>query len=167
MTHASSRPDLCRIGQSAFMEVLSVLLSLPATIRESSNHCPLPNVPNLDLIASAVHLTGQRISGNVEIQLPGAFVARAIHLLTGLAGDSREAIELRRDTAGELANMIAGRIAVQLAADGYACTLSTPSVSCGVGLPAETESGVDHGRTELFCDGHWLSLELKCRYAVP
>ena len=164
MTPTSNRPDLQRIGQSAFIDVLSVLLSLPATVGNSSSHSSLSSVP--DSITSTVRLTGQRISGSVHVLVPLAFVAHAVHLLTGLDGAAPDGIALLEDTAGELANMVAGRSAVQLAAAGFPCTLGTPSVS-RASLPIETEPGMEHGRTDLFCDGHWLSLELKCRYATP
>jgi CheY-specific phosphatase CheX len=164
MTPTSNRPDLQHIGQSAFTEVLSVLLSLPATVGNSSSHSSLSSAP--DRITGTVLLTGQQISGCVHVLLPLAFVAHAVHLLTGLDGAAPDGIALLDDTAGELANMVAGRAAVQLAAAGFPCTLGTPSVSRSASLPVETEPGMDHGRTDLFCDGHWLSLELKCRYAV-
>ena len=165
MTSASGRPDLRRIGQSAFLEVLSVLLSLPATVQNPSSHADLSNAP--DQVTSMVPLAGQRLSGRVHLQLPLAFVARAVWILTGLDHAEGEANGVLEDTAGELSNMVAGRVAVQLAADGYPCTLGTPSVSRNVTLPMETELGMDFGRIDLFCDGHWLSLELKCRYAIP
>jgi len=165
MTPTGNRPDLQRIGQSAFIEVLRVLLSLPATVGNSSSDCSLSSAP--DPITSTVRLTGQRISGSVHVLLPLAFVTHAVHLLTGLDGAAPDGIALLEDTTGELANMVAGRAAVQLAAAGFPCTLGTPSVSRSASLPVETEPGMDHGRTDLFCDGHWLSLELQCRYAVP
>jgi CheY-specific phosphatase CheX len=165
MTPTANRPDLQRIGQSAFIEVLSVLLSLPATVVNSSSLRPSSKAS--DQIIGTVDFAGQRLSGGVHVLLPLAFVAHAVHLLTGLDGAAEEANGVLDDTAGELANMVAGRAAVQLAAAGYTCTLGTPSVSRSASLSVETEPGMDHGRTELFCDGHWLSLELKCRYAVP
>jgi len=165
MTPPSHRPDLRRIGQTVFPEVLNVLLSLPATLQSSSNLTPQSDAP--DKIFSTVHLTGQRLSGSVHLKLPLDFVAHAVHVLTGLKDAAPDANAILDDAAGELANMVAGRVAVQLAAVGYPCTLSTPSVSRGAGPPIETDSGVDYGRTDLLCDGHWLSLDLKCRYADP
>ena len=165
MTPASNRPDLRCIGESAFAEVLGNLLSLPATVRNPTGHSPLSVAP--DQITCAVHLAGQRLSGSVHVQLPQAFVAHAVHLLTGLDGAARDASAVLDNAAGELVNMLAGRVAAQLAADGYPCTLGTPSVSRNACLPIETEPGVDRGRIDLFCDGHWLSLDLQCRYAVP
>lgn len=165
MTAAGNKPNLTRIGQSAFAEVLGVLLSLSATAENSSCHSPLSKA--FDGITSTVLLAGSQISGSVHIQLPLAFVARAVQQLTGLDDAAGDAREVQDDAAGEFANMVAGRVAAQLAAHGYPCKLGIPSVSRSPSLPIGTEPGMDHGRTDLFCDGHWLSLELKCRYAVP
>jgi CheY-specific phosphatase CheX len=164
MTSTSSKPDLRHIGQDAFMEVLSVLLSLPATPRESS--IDISHSDASDQITGTVQLAGHRISGNVQLRLPLPFAARAVQRLTGLDGNPGEANELAEDTAGEIANMVAGRVAAQLTAIGYPCTLSTPLVFRGVGSPLELEHGVDHAQAELLCDGHRLSIELECRYAT-
>jgi CheY-specific phosphatase CheX len=165
MTPAAHKPDLRRIGESAFTEVLGTLLSLPATVRESATDRPVSAAP--DEISSSVLLTGQGLSGSVQLRLPQAFVAHAVRRLTGLDGDAGNANELQDDAAGELANMVAGRVASQLAVDGYSCKLGTPSVSRGARLTTESRNGVAHGRTDLICDGHWLSLEIQCCYADP
>jgi CheY-specific phosphatase CheX len=165
MTHVTDRPDLQRIGESAFVEVLSTLLSLPATVRSPSGHSPLSDDP--DQITATVDLAGQRLSGSVRVQLPRSFVAHAVHRLTGLDGATPDANAVLDDTAGEIANMVAGRVAARLAADGYPCTLGIPSVSRGARLPIETQRGADYGRADLICEGHWLSLEVQCRYAIP
>ena len=165
MTPASNKPDLRRIGASAFTEVLGTLLSLPATVRESANDGPASD--SLDPITSSVLVTGQRVSGSVQLQLPTAFVAHAVRLLTGLNGDAENADELQSDAAGELANMVAGRVASRLAADGYPCKLGTPSVSLSARLATKNQNGVAHGRTDLICEGHWLALEIQCCYAAP
>jgi len=165
MTPASNKPDLRRIGESAFTEVLGTLLSLPATVRESANDGSASDA--LDPITSSVLLTGQRLSGSIHLQLPQAFVVHAVRLLTGLDGEAGNAKDLQHDAAGELANMVAGRVASQLAADGYPCHLGTPSVSRTARLPIEIQPGLHHGRTDLICEGHSLSLELQCRFAAP
>jgi CheY-specific phosphatase CheX len=165
MTPVSNRPDLQRIGENAFAEVLDTLLSLPATVRNPAGHSPPSDA--LDQITSTVLLAGQRLSGSVHVQLPLSFVARAVHRLTGLDGATQDANAVLDDTAGEFANMVAGRVAARLAADGYPCTLAIPSVSRSARLPIETQPGADHGRADLVCAGHWLSLEVQCRYTVP
>jgi CheY-specific phosphatase CheX len=162
MTPASNRPDLRRIGAGAFTEVLDTLLSLPS-VRESADDRPAAP----DQISSSVLLTGQRLSGNVHLRLPLAFVAYAVRRLTGLDEDAENANELQDDAAGELANMVAGRVASQLAADGYSCKLGTPSVSRDAHIATQNQNGVAHERTDLICEGHRLSLEIQCCYADP
>ena len=165
MTPASDKADLRRIGESAFLEVLDTLLTLSATVRESANDRPVSAAP--DEISSSVLLTGQRISGSVHLGLPLAFVAYAVRRLTGLDGDAGNASELQDDAAGELANMVAGRVASQLAAAGYPCTLGTPSVSRNTRLATKNQTDVAHGRTDLICEGHCLSLDIQCCDADP
>jgi len=160
MIPASNRPDLERVGQSAFTEVLDVLLSLPAIPRNPATAPPAFDLP--DPITSTVQLAGPQLSATICVQLPRVFVAHAVGLLTGLEGAARDAV--LDDTAGELANMVAGRVAAHLATHGCACTLGTPSVSLGAGLPVVIEPGTDQGRTVLFCEGHGLILEIQCRY---
>lgn len=164
MTPVSNKPDLRRIGESAFAEVLSKLLSLPATPGTPPNQSLSSNTP--DQITSTVQLAGPRLSGSVRIQLPLAFVAHAVRVLTGLDGTEGDINAVQEDAAGELANMVAGRVAARLTADGYPCELGTPSIIRVAGLPIETEPNADQGRADLFCNGYWLSVELKCRYAV-
>jgi len=165
MTPAANNPDLCRIGESAFMEVLGTFLSLKATVREAVKDSHISLGP--DSITSDVLLTGQLLSGSVHLQLPRTFVAYAVRLLTGLDGDVGSARELQEDTAGELANLVAGRVAAKLAANGYPCQLDTPSVSRSASVLTKNQDGVTQGRTDLICEGHWLSLEIQCCYADP
>jgi CheY-specific phosphatase CheX len=162
MTHAPRQPDLARIGELAFTEVLNTFLSLPATPRHFSARTP---VAAPDQLAAIIPLAGKALSGIVRVLLPLPFVAQAVKQVTGLDGAEQEAIH--EDAAGEIANMVAGRVAAQLAAGGYPCTLGTPSVSRNPSLPADIQPGVGHGRIDLLCSGHWLSLEIHCRYTAP
>ena len=86
MTPASDKPDLRRIGESAFTEMLGTLLSLPATIREPAADRPVSAAS--DEVSSSVRLTGQRLSGSVHLRLPQAFVSYTVRRLTGLDGDA-------------------------------------------------------------------------------
>jgi CheY-specific phosphatase CheX len=163
MTPASVKPDLHRIGASAFTEVLDTLLSVPATVRESADDRPAAP----DEISSSVLLTSQRLSGSVHLRLPQAFVAYAVRRLAGLNDDAENTKELQDDAAGELANMVAGRVAAKLAADGYPCQLHTPSVSRGARSATKYQDSAAHGRIDLICEGHLLSLGIQCCYAEP
>jgi len=160
-----NKPDLHSIGESAFTEVLGTLLSLSATVRESADDRPVSAAS--DEISSSVRLIGQRLSGSVHLRLPQAFVSYAVRRLTGLANGAENTNELQDDAAGELANMVAGRVASQLAADGYPCQLGTPSVSRSERLATKNQTEVAHGRADLICEGNWLSLEIQCRYTDP
>jgi CheY-specific phosphatase CheX len=163
MTSASNKSDLRRIGESAFTEVLDTLLSLPATVRESADDRPVAP----DEIDSSVLLAGERLSGSVRLRLPQAFVAYAVRRLAGLEDDAENTVELQHDAAGELANMVAGRVAAKLAVNGYPCKLHTPSVSSAARLTTKKQAGVAYGVTDLICEGHWLSLEIECCYRDP
>lgn len=165
MTSASHRPDLARIGECALAEVLKTFLSLQATVCDSADGSLLSTAP--EPITSRVSLSGRRLSVDVHLQLPAAFLAQAVELVTGLDGDSAEANALQEDTAGELANMVAGRVAAQLAASGYPCRLGTPSVARNATLPTAPAPGADCGRTNLLCAGHSLWLGIQCRCQVP
>jgi CheY-specific phosphatase CheX len=165
MTQATHRPDLRRLGETAFTEVLDVLLSRPAIPRSPASQSPLSSAP--DHINSRILLAGPQLSASVHVHLPQAFVAQAVQRLTGLDGSTQHVNALLDDTAGEIANLVAGRVAAQLTAHGYLCTLSTPTVSRGAKGPVETELGMDYERIDLCCDGYGLSLELHCRYSVP
>ena len=165
MTLAFDRPDLGRIGESAFQEVLGALFSRPPILPDASSHRPLPRAS--DQITSNVLLAGPRLSGSVHLQLPRTFMMRLAQVLTGLDGAAGENDALLKDAAGELANMVAGRVAAGLATHGYPCTLGIPSVCPSAPLPSELQPGADHGRTDLMCEGHWLSLEVYCRFASP
>jgi CheY-specific phosphatase CheX len=164
MNPGDQRPDLRRIGERAFVEVLDVILSLPATVQNLPRQQVLPQSPYQ--ISSAVTFAGQQLSGIVRLHFPLAFVEHAFRILTGLNGPAPGCDDLLEDAAGELANMIAGRVAAQLAAAGYPCNLGTPSVSRGAGPATKPEPGADQARVELICVGHLLSLEIQCRYPV-
>jgi CheY-specific phosphatase CheX len=164
MTAASNRPDLRHIGESAFIEVLNTLLRLTATVGNTVTNSALADAR--DQITCSVPLAGRTLSGTVHVQLPTDFVTLAVHVLTGLDPASAQANGLLDDTAGELANMVAGRVAARLAEGGYACTLATPSVSRNSRLPFKDQTAVEHGRTDLICEGHRLAAEIQCRYTT-
>lgn len=165
MTPRSASLDLGRIGECALAEVLNTFLSLPAAVRDSASGSQVSIAP--EQISSLVYLSGEKLSGSVLLHLPSAFVAHAVRLLTGLDGDSADGIAIQGDATRELANMVAGRVAAQLSANGYPCSLGTPSVVRGAALPRTPEPGADYGRVNLVCAGHSLWLEIQCRYQSP
>ncbi len=165
MTGAANKPDLCRISESAFTQVLNTLL--PRSSAAGNPSTSLSGSDARDQITKSVLLTGPRLSGRVLVQVPKGFVRHATHVLTGLDGNAAEANGLLEDTAGELANMVAGRVATSLLEGGYACTLGTPSASRNP-LPAfELPAGLERGRAQLTWEGYLLAVEIQCQYAAP
>ena len=70
-------------------------------------------------------LTGGRVSGDVNLQLPEAFTAKLAALLLGRSVTS-VTHESAADVTGELCNMLAGRVAATLAAAGYSSIFEHP-----------------------------------------
>jgi CheY-specific phosphatase CheX len=162
MKPASDKPDLDDIGASAFREVLTVLC--PGSVASRDPAVADPSFPACEGMAGSVVLTGEQVSGRVEVHVPRPFVMAVFRQLTGI-GDGGEGHDaLLDDATGELANMVAGRIAARLGADGYPCTLGTPSISRGVPPPSTVQAEADCGRADLSCDGHTVSLALRCRF---
>jgi hypothetical protein len=159
----SQRPDLRRIGETSLKAVLDDLWSLSAAIPDSSHQDPLSSAP--ERVTRSVPLTGPRLSGSVDVQLPQAFLVRAVRIQTGLDGAAGEDCALLEDAAGEIANLVAGRVAAGLAREGYPCALGVPSVGHRANLPNEFQPGENHGAADLIWEGHCLSLEVRCRFA--
>ena len=164
MTSPPNRPDLRGIGESAFMEVLETILRLSPKVENPATRTT--HSDTRDQISSSVLLTGPGLSGSVHVQLPKSFVAQAVQVLTGIEGAAAQANGLVDDTAGELTNMVAGRIAMRLTEDGYACSLGTPSVFRNAQLPNENETAIERGRADLICEGYWLAVEIQFRYTA-
>jgi CheY-specific phosphatase CheX len=165
MTPAANKPDLCRLSESALTQVLNTLL--PRSSAAGNPSTSLSGSDAHEQVSSTVVLTGPRLSGRVLVQVPKGFVRHATHVLTGLDENAAEANGLLDDTAGELANMVAGCVATRLLQDGYACTLGTPSVSRNSLPSLELPPGIDRGGAELTWEGYLLAVEIQCQYADP
>ncbi len=164
MTSLPNRPDLRRIGKSALTQVLSTLSPRSSTAGNPSP--PLIASDAHEPITSSIALKGPRLCGSVLVRLPRGFVTHATHVLTGLDGNAAEANGLLDDTAGELANMMAGCVATLLSQDGYACTLGTPSILRNSQGSIQLPFGVERGRAELTWEGYLLAVEIQCQYAA-
>lgn len=162
MSAASFGPDLGRIGGRALLEVLATLLSLPA-IEVKSMDAAAAGSAGAPILAT-VELTGARVSGAVHLRIPLAFAERAAGLLHGENGTRSAGDTELDDLAGELCNMVAGRLASQMCAEGYPCRLGTPGVVRGSRSRLAPEPGTDLARTDWACQGHQLTLEMRFRY---
>ena len=146
-------PELGAITASALAEVLATQFKLSVIASADKPH---DNQTEQCLVGS-VKLTGGLFSGDVQLQLPEAFVAK---LTTVLLGPNAASVtdEDAADVTGELCNMLAGRIAATLAAAGYSSILSIPIVARGRRLEFENAPGAQTCWTNWTCEGHLLKV---------
>jgi CheY-specific phosphatase CheX len=151
-------PELGRVAASAITEVLATQFKL-SPIASTPAYEPVTGAPEKCLVGS-VTLTGGRVSGGVHLRLPEAFVAKLTALLLGQAA-TNVTNESAADVAGELCNMLAGRVAASLAAAGYSSKLSTPTVVRGHQLELEISPGARTCWSDWTCEGHLLTVALQ------
>jgi CheY-specific phosphatase CheX len=151
-------PELGRVAASAITEVLATQFKL-SPIASTPAYEPVTGAPEQCLVGS-VTLTGGRVSGDVHLQLPEAFIAKLTALLLGRSATS-VTDESAADVTGEVCNMFAGRVAAILSAAGYSCRLSTPTVVRGHRLELEISPGASTCRSAWTCEGHLLTVALQ------
>jgi CheY-specific phosphatase CheX len=156
MNSAPSRPDLDMIGGQALVEVLDVFLGLTATRVQPADSFRI-NTSERPFVA-AVKLTGQHVSGVVQIGISHGFAAYALARLIGHEHPHPTTDPGREDFAGELCNLVAGQIAARLRREGLFCELSTPLIADG--SLSDDPSSTDRCRTDWSCQGHRLNLEI-------
>lgn len=155
------RMDLDQIGGNALLEVLASLLELPATgIARDSD---VPAEARDPRIVATVPLAGDGISGEVRLEFPEPFARHAEGLLLGPDATSHSTALQLRDLTGEVANMIAGRVAASLTQQGHPCSLGVPSVTHTEGVHPVPATGELHTRTLWSCAGHPIALEVHCQ----
>jgi CheY-specific phosphatase CheX len=148
-------PNLVPIAARAITEVLATQLKLPA--RESGMVEWRKADQSEQCLIGTVKLTGDRVSGDVHLELPETFAAEVTARLMGPGVPYDDGA----DVTGELCNMLAGRVAADLAASGYPSTLSTPTVARGAKLEADITSGAQTCRSDWTCGGHLLAVMLR------
>ena len=143
-------------------EVLDSLLSLSATAATGIPQTETAlNHPHL---VGSVTLAGAGVSGSVHLALAEEFVEHAAGILLGKNHAATRSESVINDLTGELANMVAGRVAADLGRLGFPCSLGIPSVVRGAGRAREPEPAEDRARTHWTCRGHRITLEVRCRY---
>ena len=138
-------PELGRVTASAITEVLATQFKLSA----------ITGSPEQGLVGS-VTLTGGRVSGDVHLRLPEAFIAKLAALLLGRSVTS-VTHESAADVTGELCNMLAGRVAATLAAAGYSSILN-------IQMELEIYPGAKTCRSDWTCEGHLLTVALQFNF---
>jgi CheY-specific phosphatase CheX len=150
--------ELGRVTARAVTEVLATQFKLSA-IASTSADKPVTSAIEEGLVGS-VTLTGGRVSGAVHLWVPEALVAKLTALLLGQP-TTNVTNESAADVTGELCNMLAGRVAANLAAAGYSSKLSTPTVVRDHQLKLEISPGAKTCRSDWTCEGHLLTVALQ------
>lgn len=125
--------DLERIAATALQEILSsvfaesVTATAPAAIEDAT--------ADPERVAAVAGFAGPRAQGTISLNLPHAWLKRLAGTVTGGNGDDELEDSDVRDLAGELCNMLAGRITAALAGVGIASVLRTPEVRRGWAPP--------------------------------
>ena len=148
-------PELSSVTASALAEVLAIQFKLSVFASPPTDE---PNARQTEqCLVGSVKLTGGLFSGEVQLQLPDAFVAK---LNAEMLGSNAASVtnEDAADITGELCNMLAGRIAATLAAAGYTSILSIPIVARGRRLEFENAPGAKTSWTNWTCEGHLLKV---------
>lgn len=131
--------DLDSIAAAAVRDVLAVGFRLhlvaesPDEIRDAPGDAPW--------ITSVVNLEGTQTGGIVHLEVSEPLLAALNQAIGGGSPDPSVRESEMADLAGEIGNMIAGRIASGLAASGLRFMLSTPVVMRGRRPEAEVGAG--------------------------
>jgi hypothetical protein len=162
MSSTHSRPDLDRMGGQALLEVFGTLLGLAATEVKPADEFATGTFDRH--LMGTVKLTGDRISADVHLLMPRAFAEHAVVCLLGKNHPRPMRDAAVEDFAGELCNMLAGRVAARLRVEGYPCALDIPEVVRESPRLPGLDPGADCSRTAWSCRGHWLTLDMRCHY---
>jgi hypothetical protein len=154
MPPSISNNELDLIAAAALQSVLAGQFQLPA--RPASSAEVAQSKAAGPAWTGSVELQGEELAGRVWLQSPGPW----IESLNGSLGNGGADPAAREgeclDLAGELCNMMAGRIAAGLAAAGCRYTLSTPTVIRAAPPPAPP--GGKTSQTCWTCAGGVLTL---------
>jgi CheY-specific phosphatase CheX len=160
MTLRKETPNLERLGREALAEVLEKLLRWRVTFPSTGTTLP-PLGPGR--IVANVALAGSGVSGGVWLHFPRSALARVVRELTGRDA-APVADDLLEDTAGELANMVAGCVARGLAQTGRGCQLGTPKILRTRRLRGRAARGTQQARIRAACADQRVVLEIEVRY---
>jgi hypothetical protein len=156
----SIKPDLelDRIAAHALRDVLVTQFKMPdfaASPDQSSSAAG-----DGDWLTGSVNLESPQMKGGVLLQMSEPWLSTLNASLGNASRDPAARQSELLDLAGELCNMIAGRIGAGLAAAGRICTLSTPHVIRGRPQRADDGSGIKCAHTSWTCAGETLKLKV-------
>jgi CheY-specific phosphatase CheX len=158
MIPMNSSLDLDPIAAEALRDVFTTRFErhlVPVSLDEISE------VPgDASWLISTVNLEGSQARGSVNLQVSESLMDLLNMFLGDCSNDPSERESERADLAGELCNMVAGRIGTNLAAAGHLFTLSTPDVYRGRALETGTDADKWGSCTGWTCAGGTLTLKI-------
>lgn len=158
MIPMNSDLDLDPIAAEALRDVFATRFELhPLSV--SPDEIPQATGDALWLIGS-VNLEGKQVRGSVQLQVSEGLMDQLNTSLGDCSDDPAIRESELADLAGELCNMVAGRIGAGLAAAGHLFTLSTPEVCRGRALEMSTDADKECSCTGWTCAGGTLTLKI-------
>lgn len=159
MIPMSTGPDLDQIAAEALRNVLVTRFKLhPVAVAPNA-------VPESDgdvlWLTGLMNLEGMHARGNVRLEISKTLLVRLDESLGGSTPDPPARESELADLAGELCNMVAGRIGAGLAAAGIIVTLGTPAVLRERGREAGNGVGKWDSHTDWTCAGGALILKVR------
>lgn len=159
MIPMNSSPDLAPIAAEVLRDVFATRFEqhlVPVSLDE------IPEAPgDAPWLISTVNLEGSQARGSVHLQVSESLMDLLNASLGDCSNDPFERESELADLAGELCNMVAGRIGTSLAAAGHLFTLSTPTVCRGCALGKETDVNKWSSDTGWTCAGGTLTLTIR------
>jgi hypothetical protein len=153
--------DLDRIAADALREVLGTRFKRPPFPVSPDE---IPGAPGDALwLTSSVSLEGTKTQGNVHLQISESLLDPLNDSLGDCSRDPSARESELADLAGELCNMVAGRISAGLAAAGHLLVLSTPIVLRGRQREAATGPATIRSHTNWTCAGGALILTVRIK----
>jgi hypothetical protein len=158
MMPMNSDLDLDSIAAEALREVFATCFELQP-IPVSPDEMPQALGGALWLIGS-VNLEGSQARWSVHLQVSEGLIDQLNTSLGDCSDDAAARESELADLAGELCNMVAGRIGAGLAAAGHLFTLSMPDVYRGRALETGTDADKWGSCTGWTCAGGTLTLKI-------
>lgn len=158
MIPMNSDLDFDPIAAEALRDVFTSRFE-PQLVRVSLDE--IPEAPgDTSWLISTVNLEGSQARGSVHLQVSESLMDLLNKSLGDCSDDPSERESERADLAGELCNMVAGRIGAGLATAGHLFTLSTPDVYRGRALETGTDADKWGSCTGWTCAGGTLTLKI-------
>ncbi len=157
MSSDQERLKLHKMAALAMAEVLDIQLHLPGVETEKyslADHDTL-------CVKGHVAMHGPQFTGDIFLEIPVPFVRSVAQQIFGFENPADVQDADLKDVVGELSNMIGGRVAAELLAEGLTCTLVPPDKSIVTRVKHEAKDSAELSQTYWLCDGNLISLTVQ------